>query len=266
MTIGTQHIDLDLSVAPDGFSKGLIEMDDEEIFAASLPSFEVERKGLMVPRAKWKEMALKRMATKSARNDVTKIYSQGNISSCTGFASTQLVEVTRRRRYGLPNWVSLSGLATYMGIQGVTRNSGASIRAAMDVICRVGPLPQDTPENRAEFEHTFPLATWQKLPPGSEKTSKRFRGMRFCVARGIDQVFSGLLGDLCGMVGRDQHAVPYIDAAWSEKIDEPVCPFANSWGPAFGDGGIGYDSLRITRDIICYFLLDVVTGPELPEV
>jgi hypothetical protein len=262
-----KNIDVDLTIPPEGKGKGLIELPEDELetFASSMPTFEAAvGPGIMVPPSKYKELSLKRMATKQQRNDVTKIYNQGSFGSCTGFAAAQVVETTRRRRFGLQYWVSLSGLSVYMQIPGVTENSGATIKAAMAAACNVGPLPTNTPVNTANYQHTHPLRTWQRLPPGFEPTANMFRGGQFVVARGRDEIFSAMLNDFCGMVGRQGHAVPYVDAAWSERYGELLVPFANSYDQDWGDEGFGYDSRRIVDSMICYVLINTAVSPDLP--
>lgn len=263
------YIDIDLSIAPPGRGKGLIEMSESEleVFGASMKTLQAAvGPGVMLPRARWKDKALERMANRQRRDDSTFTEDQGAPSSCTGMAAAKAAEVTRRRRFGLQYEVRFSGLGLYTQIRGVTRDSGATIKQAMDVLCNVGPLPLDTPENKARFgAHTYPMNAWgHPLPAGFQSTADLFRGDKFAVVHGLDEIYSAAAQDFCVLVGRDRHCICYYDIAWSQRYDEPFLVLKNSYGPGWGENGDGYDSKRIVENLTGYVLLGVALSPDLP--
>lgn len=263
------HIDIDLTVPPPGMGKGLIEMPESElaVFKASMPTLRAAvGAGVMLPRNRWKDKALERMANRQRRDDSTFTENQGAPSSCTGMAAAKAAEITRRRRFGLQYEVRFSGLGLYTQILGVTRDSGATIKQAMDVLCNVGPLPLDTPENKARFgAHTYPMNAWgHPLPQGFQSTANLFRGDKFAVVRGLDEIYSAAANDYVVLVGRDGHCIPYYDIAWSQRYDEPFLVLKNSYGIEWGENGDGYDSKRIVENLTGYVLLGVGLSPDLP--
>lgn len=258
-------VDSDLSLVPPSQAAGLIDMPDNELMmrTSHLPTFEAARPGMMVPRSEWQDRSQRML--KQYRDDITEIYSQGNFGSCVGFASAQMLEVMLRRRYGVQNRVSLSGMSVYKRI-GSGPNSGAMVADGMDAVIE-GALPTDTAENKAKYAHTHPLRSWStQLPNGWRETAKLFRGQNFAVARGLDEIGSALINGFCGIVGRQGHCIPYVYLDFSGT--KPVCAYANSWDTDWNDAGFGYDSESVTRNITCWILLDVATRPELnvPEL
>lgn len=260
MPVSSAFVDNDLSVPPPGLGTGLIDLPaarEGELFR-SMQSFEAARPGQMVPRSEWKDRAMR--LEKQYRDDVTQIYDQGSNGSCVGFASAQMLETTLRRRYGLKNWVCLSGMSIYKRI-GRSSGSGAMVDDGMDAVIE-GVLPADTPENIARFKHTHNFRNFNTpLPSGWQETGKLFRGTKFVVARGIDEIFSALVNGYAGIVGRQGHSIPYVYGTFSG--DKPLVAYANSWKPSWGDQGFGFDSENITRNITCWILLDVATRPDL---
>lgn len=255
-----QELDRDLTVPPHGLGKGLIEMDaaTEAQLMRSTQTFEAARPGAMVPRSEWKDRSQR--LVKQYRNDVSLIYDQGSNGSCVGFAAAQMLEVTLRRRYGKKHWVSLSGMSIYKRI-GRSSGSGAMVADGMDAVIE-GVLPADTEENKAKYKHTHNFRNFSTpLPSGWQETGKLFRGEKFVVARGIDEIASALINGYCGIVGRNGHSVPFVFLDFSG--DKPVCAYANSWRPTWGDEGFGYDSESLTRNMTCWILLDVATRPDL---
>jgi hypothetical protein len=260
MITSTKHIDLDLDTPPPGLGKGLIEMtaDQESQLMRSMPTFEAARPGMMVPRSEWKDRSQRLL--KQYRDDVTLIYDQGSNGSCVGFASAQMLEVMLRRRYGKRHWVSLSGMSSYKRI-GRSSGSGAMVSDGMDTVIE-GILPADSPENKAKYKHTHNFRDFSvPLPSGWMETAQLFRGENFVVARGIDEIASALINGYCGIVGRNGHCVPFVFLDFSGE--KPVCAYANSWRPTWGDEGFGYDSESLTRNMTCWILLDVATRPDL---
>lgn len=259
MINGTRFIDIDLTVPPPGLGKGLIEPDANALMReGSIESFEAARPGAMVPRSEWKDRSQRLL--NQYRDDVTQIYDQGSNGSCVGFAAAQMLEVMLRRRYGKKNWVSLTGMSIYKRI-GRSAGSGAMVADGMDAVIE-GVLPADTPENKAKYPHTHNFRNFSTpLPSGWQETAKLFRGQRFVVARGIDEIASALINGYCGIVGRSGHCIPYVYLDFNG--DNPVCAYANSWTPQWKDEGFGYDSESVTRNITCWILLDVATRPDL---
>lgn len=263
MTIDSRWIDNDLT-PPSEMGTGYIEDTQRELMRSStMLSFEAARPGLMIPRSEWKARAERKWKTQ--RDDARSIKDQGSNGSCVGFAGAQMLEITMIRRYGLANWVELSGMSVYKRI-GRSSGSGAMVDDGMDAVIE-GVLPADTPANIAKFKHTHNYRNFSTpLPSGWLETGKMFRGSTFVVARGIDEIASAMLNDFVGIVGRNGHSVPYFGLTF--KGDSPLVPYANSWKQSWGDAGIGYDSESITRNITCWILLDVVTRPDLniPEL
>lgn len=254
----TTFIDLDLSLVPTEQGAGLLETDADGLLRLSqVESFEAARPGMMIPRSEWKDRSQR--LSKQYRDDITEIYSQGNFGSCVGFASAQMLEVMLRRRYGRQFRVSLSGMSIYKRI-GRSPGSGAMVPDGMDAVIE-GCLPTDTPENKAKYPHTHPLRDWTSLPSGWQETGKLFRGHRFVVARGADEIFSALLNGFCGIVGRDGHCIPYCLPEFNGNL--PVAGYPNSWTANWGDQGWGYDSERTFGSLSCWILLDVATRPDL---
>lgn len=253
----TRFIDVDLSVVPDDQSAGLIEQTDDEIMASfgpSLGSFEDDYPHLMVPRAKRKEYAERNWATQ--RKTVHQIYSQGRTSACVGFGAAQALEVTRARRYGVENHVSLSGMFVYKHI-GRTLMSGAYIPDGMETIVEKGTLPLSSPENDDRFEHTWGLQDWSsRIPREAYSTARNFRVSKWGIARGKDEIESAMLNNLCGIVGRSRHCVPYVGLTWHRGGF--YVPYANSWSFDWGDEGFGFDSERVYRNLSLYLILEVV--------
>lgn len=254
--MSNSHVDADLSIVPQGQARGLVEDSPaEQLFANALPTFGAERPGEMVPPSKMKDLA--RARYRKLKNDINRIFGQGEIGSCTGFGMARLIQITRRRRFGIHNDIDLSGLSTYLMIPGVTQDSGASLQAAMKAGTTLGSLPDwNIVSNRSRFKHTFPLQTWKALPRGYSETSLLFKGEGYCIAQGRDEIFSGLIQGYCGIVGRDQHCVPYTMLNW-EKND-PTAEFPNSWTEDWGNQGFGEDTERILANMQVYFLLGVV--------
>ena len=261
MSVAAKFVDVDLDTPPPGQGKGLLEMpaSERELFASSLPAFESARPGQMVPRSRWKELAMQ--VRGQYRDDVTEIYSQGNFGSCVGFGAAQCLETTLRRRYGRRHRVSLSGMSVYKRI-GSGPQSGAMISDGMEAICDEGALPTDTPENKAQYDHTHPLRSWTTpLPDGWRTTAALFRGHRFAIAKSVDEIASAMLNGYSGIVGRQAHCVPYVYLDFSGNA--PLWAYANSWDTNWNDNGFGYDSENTVRSLWLYVLLDVVARPDL---
>lgn len=260
-------IDTDLTDIPFDQSAGLIEETADEILMASpMGSFEDDFPNLMVPRKKRKDMALERWPMQL--ETIRKIYSQGRTSACVGFGSAQALEVTRTRKYGRKTWVALSGMSVYKEI-GRTLMSGAMISDGMRQVEKIGALPLTAPGNE-DLELTWGITDWKKrFPRGWEKHAEPYRVAKYVRAVGLDAIQSAMLHGLCGIVGRQRHCIPYVGLKWDTRAGL-VVPFANSWSENWGDdGGIGYDSERIHRDLVIYLILEVVINTDeldIPEL
>ena len=265
MTIDSKYIDVDFEVEEsEDQPLGLIPESDDEIMMAAgeLQGFEEAYPKLMVPKAKRKEMAEEKWPQQ--RKTVVNIVSQGRTSSCVGFGSAQALEVTRTRRYGVKNYVQLSGMSVYKSI-GRTLMSGAMISDGMKQIVNVGALPLSNAENDAEFDLTWDIIDWsRRYPRGWQEHAAPFRVSKWATARGDDEIESAMLNDFCGIVGRSRHCVPYIGMTHSGR--SPVIPYGNSWSKNWGDGGIGYDSQRVYRNLTLYLILEIVSNVEFPEL
>lgn len=262
MSVPTQFIDVDLSQPPADQLTGLMPQSEEEVLLGAgeiVGSFASEYPQLMVPRSQRKEIAARKWPQQRAT--VRQIYSQGRTSACVGFGAAQALETTRTRRYGAPHHVSLSGMSVYKEI-GATLMSGAYISDGMKQIVKTGVLPLDTPENRERFSLVWGLQDWSsRFPAGWTSHAQHFRVAKWAVARGADEIESALLNDLCGIVGRQQHCVPYVGLTYDGNA--PYVPYANSWSSSWGDRGFGYDSRRIYDSLSLYLILEVVVDNQL---
>ena len=267
MTIDNKHIDVDFTVVPDDQTTGLIEESDDDILMATgdIGSFETEYPALMVPTSKRKDLANRNWPQQ--RQTVVQIYSQGRTAACVGFGSAQALEITRTRRYGTKNHISLSGMSVYKEIAIGSLMSGAMISDGMRQIVKVGALPLANEENNEQFDLTWGVVDWStRFPSGWEEHAKSFRVSKWARARGSDEIESALLNGFCGIVGRSRHCVPYVGLSWSKN--SPVAAYANSWSESFGELGIGYDSQRTYRALTLYVILEIVvnTNLEVPEL
>ena len=265
MTILTRFIDYDFTDVPDGQSTGLIEQSPDQLLSAfaDVPWFDEICSEDMVPRSEWKARAA--AIRDDLRRTTAEIYSQGRTSACVGFGSAQAVETACTRAYGLANRVALSGMSVYDQI-GRTLMSGAYIPDGMNFCQEFGPLPIDTPANRAKYPVCFPGLDYRWSRPSAWKdTAKLFRVTKAAKAQGAEMIASALLKKRCGIVGRSSHCVPYVYLDFSGN--SPVACYANSWG-SWGDAGFGYDSERVFGSLVCYVILEVATRPDIqfPEV
>lgn len=256
--INTAFIDRDLTTPPPGQGAGLLEVPEGLMRASSLETFEAARPLMMVPRSEWRDRAMR--LVDQYRDDVTEIYDQGDSGACVGFASAQMLEVMLRRRYGKKHRVSLSGMGQYKRI-GRTKDSGSTVDDGMDAVIE-GCLPTDSAENKAKYKHTFGRLWSGKLPTGWQETAKLFRGQRFALAKGMDEIASALITGHAMITGRQGHCIPYVFLDFDDK-GNPYCAFSNSWRADWGDMGFGYDSERIAKNLTCWVLLDVATRPDL---
>jgi hypothetical protein len=183
------------------------------------------------------------------------------VHNCVGFACTQALETTLTRRFGRRHWVDLSGVSLYKRI-GRSASSGAYIPDGIKEIRERGVLPVNSPVNIQNYRHTHPRTGFSRvLPNGWTETAKLFRASRVATCRGADEIFSALFGGFCGVVGRSRHAVPYVYPQYSGNTY--YCVYANSWGSSWGsNGGFGFDSESVFRNLTMYVILDVVIRPE----
>lgn len=266
-TTTAKYIDFSFAAKPfEGRALGLKKPTKlQQRFAdAGIPFFADAYPQFMIPASQQKDMIL--AFRDKLRKTITQIYDQKSVSSCVGFGSAQMTEVTFRRVYGLPYWVSLSGMHVYGRIASSSR-SGAYIPDGMDAVLQ-GVLPADTPENKEKYPITMTRDVWtpeSRFPANHMSVAKLFRGRSFVKASGVDMIISALIYEKCGIVGRDMHCVPYCFPEYYKN--ERLAAYPNSWSPEWGDQGIGYDSTRVLNNITCYFLMDVVTRPdlEIPE-
>jgi hypothetical protein len=259
--INPQWIDCDLSDVPADQDAGLIEQPPEELLAsfAEVPWFDEICSSEMVPRSEWRERSAR--IWRKQRATVTQIYSQGREGSCVGFSIAQALETTLRRRYGLANWVSLSGVSLYKRI-GRTAASGAYIPDGIREATNNGILPVNSDVNRSRYDHTHPRTGFSvRLPTGWPTTGRLFRITKAAKAQGRDMIASALLSDRLGIVGRSRHAIPY--AALAFRGNDPLAAYANSWGANWNDAGWGYDTERTFRNLVMYVILEVSTRPDL---
>jgi hypothetical protein len=219
----------------------------------------------MVPRSQWKDKAAEVMA--KFRGAAAPIYSQGSEGSCVGFSCTNALMNTIIRRFGRRNWVDLSGVSLYKRI-GRTAGSGAMIPDGMRELRDRGVLPVNSSENIAKYGHTHPRTGFSRaLPSNWTETGKLFRASKIATCRGMDEIASALLGGFVGVVGRSRHAINYIYLTFDSRGNFLVC-YSNSWGAGWNNGGFGFDSESVVRNLTLYVVLDVVTRPDIfiPEL
>lgn len=262
MSINPSFVDYDFTIVPDDQSTGLIEQPPAELLGsfADIPWLdEIAGGEEMVPRSEWKARAA--AIRDDLRATVAEIYSQGRTSACVGFGSAQALETTVTRAYGRKHRVPLSGMDVYSDI-GRTLMSGAYIPDGVKRITEIGCLPLRTPETSAEFAVTFPALEYKwRRPAGWGPIAAQFRVTRAAKAQGTDMVASGLLKRRCGILGRSRHCVPYVYLDYNGN--SPVAAYANSWSRSWGDAGFGYDSERVFRDVVVYFILEVAFQPRI---
>jgi hypothetical protein len=254
-------IDCDLSIVPPDQESGLIEQPPEELLAsfAEVPWFDEICASEMVPRSEWKDRSAR--IWRKQRATVTQIYSQGREGSCVGFSIAQGVETTLRRRYGLDNWVSLSGVSLYKRI-GRSASSGAYIPDGIREATTNGILPVNSTENQARYQHTHPRTGFSvRLPTNYQETGRLFRITKAAKAQGRDMIASALLSDRIGIVGRSRHAIPYMALAFNGN--NPLAAYSNSWSSTWNDGGWGYDTESTFRNLVMYVILEVSTRPDI---
>jgi len=260
MTIPRKFIDVDFTVIPSDQSTGLIEQPPEELLASfgAIPWYDEICASDMVPKDQWKTRAA--AIRDDLRRTVAQIYSQGKTSACVGFSAAQACETTFTRTYGIKHRVALSGMSVYDRI-GNSLMSGAYIPDGIACLQKDGPLPLDTPENRAKYPVCFPGLSYKwKRPSGWEDVAAMFKVTKAAKASGKEMIASAMLKKRTGIYGRSRHAVPpvYLDF----DGNSPMLAYANSWGD-WGDEGFGYDSERVFSDLILYVILEVAVRPDL---
>lgn len=263
MPVDTRHVDVDLSVPPEGFESGLLEMDERDILAASRfgsGNFEDEYPQLMLTKERRHALARERQA--SFRADTRKIYSQSNSSACVGFGSAQCLETSIVRQHGHKNWVPLSGMWVYSGI-GRSYSSGAYIPDGMNEIAENGACPLATDLNIDKGFTTWALLNFDRTRPTETFVqAKEFRVTKYAVARGEDAIESALAQGFCGIVGRERHCVPYTYLDFDSK-GNPFAAYANSWDVTWGDQGFGYDSRRTYSQLSLYLAMEIKIGVQI---
>ena len=259
--VDRRFIDVDLSVPPEGHATGLIEQPPAELLASyqDLPWFDEICRDDMVPRSQWRDRAERVKA--ALRGTVAEIYSQGRTSACVGFACAQACETTHNRRYGRRHRVPLSGMSVYDQI-GRTLMSGAYIPDGVAFLQQAGPLPLQTAATAAKYAVTFPGLEYRwSRPAGWRDVARLFRVTKAAKAQGADMVASALIKGRAGIVGRDNHAIPYVLLDFNGSA--PVACYANSWSKDWGDAGFGYDSERVFGGLVMYVILEVAARPDL---
>jgi hypothetical protein len=260
MSSGEQWIDYDLTIVPEDQGAGLIEQPPAELLSsfADIPWYEEIAAGDMIPAAKRKELAAERWPLQRAT--IGPIQSQGRTGACVGFSTAKGVTMTLARRYGQEFYVELSGMSVYDQI-GSSVSSGAYIPDGIAYASETGPLPLRGATGADKYEITFPGLTWKwKRPEGWREVAGQFVITQAAKASGVDMIQSAMINNLCGIVGRSRHAIPYCGCRPSDL----AIPYANSWSPEWGDEGIGYDSVSTYRGLIVYLILEVKFRPDIP--
>jgi hypothetical protein len=209
----------------------------------------------MLPKTEWPGRSAKMW--KFQRRTVAEIYSQGKTSACVGFGIAQAIETRATRQYGLRHRVPLSGMSVYDQI-GSTLMSGAYIPDGIRYAQDTGPLPLRTAETVARYSVTFPGLDYRwRRPAGWITVARRFRVVKAAKLQGLEMLVSALIRNHTIVVGYSRHAVPLLG------YDHPNAGYANSWSSKWGDGGWGYTSPSILRDLVGYVILEVAVRPEL---
>jgi len=261
LPIDRKFVDLDLSDVPDGEGTGLIEETESQVLMATgeMKSFEEEYPALMLTKDERRELALKNWDKQL--DTIEKIYSQGQTSACVGFGIAQAMEITYTRRFGEENHTSLSGMFIYRYI-GRTLMSGAMISDGMKRAANIGTLPMTGSENEDKFDLTWDRLAYRTDPPSGWEDKIQHRVTKWATARGADEIESAMANNFCGIVGRSRHCVPYVGLKVEGR--DAFVPYANSWSPSWGDDGIGYDSLRVYRNLTLYVILEVAVPSFMP--
>lgn len=194
---------------------------------------------------------------------VKEIKNQRNEGSCVGNMGTGGLQLIYAQQHGVEATPVLSAMSVYRNI-GSSPQSGAMVSDCLDFISEHGALPQDTPENVAQFgaDVCTPATGWGtigRVASWSDKrktVAKKFRLLEWSIFRTYEGIVSALLRGWFVGVGRQGHSIIYVRPAVRNGRVGVV--FANSWGGGqngwgFGAGnhptGFGFDSESTVNSI-----------------
>lgn len=190
---------------------------------------------------------------------VKEIKNQRNEGSCVGNMGTGGLQLISAQQVGVENTPVLSAMSVYRNI-GSSPNSGAMVSDCLDFISEFGALPQDTPENVAQFgaDVCTPATGWSTIGRQNTWSAKRnqvagqFRLLEWTVFRTYEGVISALLNGWFVGVGRAGHSIILVRPAIRNGSIGAV--YANSWSTDFGfaagnmPGGFGFDSKSVASN------------------
>ena len=259
--INRKLIDVDFENQP--FERGALDETDREIEQSLYGSVEVldfatDCKSLMMTKDKRRKMAEKTWPKLKKMRGPAK--AQKRTSACVGFACAKALENAMVRLHG--HGIETSGMKTYQAI-GRSLMSGAMPSDGLKEISNIGCLPLDTTANRSRFDLCWgnEASDYSKRPPAGWQSKTVARVQTYAVARGEDAIESAMAQGLPGVYGRARHAISPMGLAIDSG--KPFVPYDNSWGAGWGDGGIGYDSYSVYRNLYIYILLEITVTKVL---
>lgn len=237
--IDRRWIDVDLrppeDCGVDGFAGCLPE--SEAMMACTATDFAAEFS--LIPRSEWPGLI-------ANQGDVLRldpyIRNQGREGSCVGNGSAACFDRCQAVQRG--EIVRTSAMSLYKRI-GRSAQSGAVISDALEELRTRGILPEDTPENRARFDHVHPATGFStRLPTGWEETAAQFKVQEYWRINSFDEAATALFLGFGVVYGRARHCI----CGWQIVRDGAkwLLKYKNSWGN-WGDAGFGYDSESYLR-------------------
>jgi hypothetical protein len=218
----------------------------------------------VIPESQWKDLASQIQSDGGGCSAlVTRIYNQGNEGSCVANACSQAHEIVQAVQFGREFVAPLSAISLYKRI-GRSPNSGAMVSDGLDEMAERGVLPLDTAANRTRFGGAvMPNTGFRTAYPGNwEATAAHFRAHEWYIVDSVAELISALLNQHPVVVGRSGHSICYCDAIYQGS--SLVVKYANSWSDGWGEGGFGYDSLRMIRSSASWaFALRAVAVPSV---
>ena len=221
----------------DGMFSGCLPRTDR--LGARMPVFEDTDIGTPIPRNEWRS----RIADRPPLRPLVGAIKEQKYGSCASHATTQAFEICWNLSYGLEDWMAFSPCSIYPWVSS-RPNQGSTISDNAEQIKRVGLLPLPGPQNEQFLQDAgVPVNTRQEndyygsFPSGWKQTAKHFTAPEMFDIRSYEGLITALLIGCPCVVGRQGHAICYLDPL----EDGSVVEYANSWSPQWGDDGFGRD-------------------------